>query len=435
MHTSFSPQSSSTRPLVKTGIIIVLAAFAIFFAWSALAPLDEGIPVPGVVAIDTKRKTIQHLSGGVVSKVYVKEGQVVGKGALLLEIDAGQARSDYLQARHRYLGLRATESRLLAKKAGREQIVFHPDLLAESADPAVRAHLAIQEQLHRNDLQALSSDLAALGESIRSQRDAAAGLQAQLASRKEQLALLTEQLSGLRKLAEEGYAPRNQLLEMERQRTDLQAVTAQLAASLHQTRAAIAELTLRKQQKRQESQRDVDVQLAEIQQEIQADKSRLDSSVLQLSRTRITSPVAGAVVGLVNQTVGGVIPAGARIMDIVPADELLLVEANVPPQHANQIKAGQVALVRFTSFADQPQLTLEGRVLSTSADQLINSTTNQPYFLTRIQITPEGMKQLGHRRLLAGMPAEVLIRTGERTLLEYLAQPLLKRMNQAMKEQ
>ncbi|MDC7709697.1 HlyD family type I secretion periplasmic adaptor subunit [Vogesella indigofera] len=435
MHTSASTQTTSTRPLVKTGIVIVLAALAIFFAWSALAPLDEGIPVPGVVAIDTKRKTIQHLSGGVVSKVYVKEGQVVAKGALLLEIDAGQARSDYLQARHRYLGLRATESRLLAKKAGREQIAFHPDLLAESADPAVHAHLVIQKQLHHNDLQSLNSDLAALDESIRSQGDSAAGLQAQLVSRKEQLGLLTEQLVGLHKLTEEGYAPRNQLLEMERQRTELQAVTAQLIASLHQTRAAISELNLRKQQKRQESQRDVDVQLAQIQQEILADKSKLDSSTIQLSRTRITSPVAGAVVGLVNQTIGGVIPAGARIMDIVPADEQLLFEANVPPQHANQVKTGQLALVRFTSFTDQPQLTLAGRVLSTSADQLINSATNQPYFLTRIQITPEGMKQLGHRRLLAGMPAEVLIRTGERTLLAYLMEPLLKRMNQAMKEQ
>lgn len=421
-------------PIIKSGVLIVLLALAAFTAWATLAPLDEGVPAPGVVSIDTKRKTIQHLTGGVISKVHVKEGQQVRAGDALIDIDDGPAQADYLRARDRYIGLRLTEARLLAQKAGLGHIRFPADLAADAANPVLSKHMAIQTQLFNNERLALDSELAALDESIRSQRELATGYRQQLANRKEQLALLDEQLKGLRQLALEGYAPRNQVLEMERQRADIQAAQAQLLASLNQTQATIAEWQMRKQQKQQETLRNANALLAEIQKDIEADKSRLAAAKTQLARTQMTSPVAGAVVGLANQTVGGVIPPGARIMDIVPADEALLVEANVPPQHISRIKPQQLARVHFTTFSDQPQLSVEGKVLSVSADQLSNPATGLPYFLVRVQITEAGMQQLGQRKLQAGMPVELLIRTGERTLLAYMMQPLLGRLNQAMKE-
>lgn len=427
-------QRQAHAPVIKAGALIVLAAITAFFAWATLAPLDEGVPAPGVVSIDTKRKTIQHLTGGVIRQVHVKEGQQVRAGDALIDIDDVPAQADYLRARDRYIGLRLTEARLLSQKAGLDHIRFPADLANDAANPVLQKHMAIQTQLFGNEQQALASELAALDENIRSQRELADGYRQQLASRKEQLALLDEQLKGLRQLAEEGYAPRNQVLELARQRADLQAAQSQLLASLNQTQASIAEWQWRKQQRRQETLRNTHALLAEIQKDIEADKSRLAATATQLARTRLTSPVAGAVVGLANQTVGGVITPGARIMDIVPADEALLIEANVPPQHISRIRPQQLARVHFTTFTDQPQLSVEGRVLSVSADQLTNTATGLPYFLVRVQITAEGMKQLGHRKLQAGMPAELLIRTGERTLLEYMLQPLLGRLNQAMKE-
>ena len=428
------PKSDISRT-VRFGALLLLAGLLGFLLWAVLAPLDAGVPAPGVVMVDTKRKTIQHLTGGLIEKVAVREGQEVTAGDLLIKLNDAQARADFEGVRQRYLSLRALEDRLVAEQAGLPAVVFHADVVAGKDDPLINQHLRIQEQLLVSRRQALKSELAAIGEAQQAQEEAAKGYAAQLVSRGQQSAYIREERDGLRDLVKEGYAPRNKLLELERLAAELDATTSDLRANLARAKRSAAELSLRKIQREQEYRKEVDTQLAEVRREVSADEIRYKAAREALERTEIRAPVSGAVIGIATQTVGGVIPAATRIMDVVPRDEALMLEAHIPPQLIDRVKVGQFADVRFSNFSQAPQLVVEGRLESLSADLLTDPVTNMSYFLGRIAVTPAGLQTLGPHRLQPGMPVEIVIKTGERSLLEYLLHPLTRRLAQSMKEE
>lgn len=420
---------------VTVGGWILLIGFGGFMLWAIFAPLDEGVPAMGTVMVDTKRKTIQHLTGGLIEQVLVREGQRVNAGDVLIKLDEAQARAEYESARQRYLSLRATEDRLLAEQTGQKNISFHPDVMAEKGDPIIYQHIQTQEHLLNSRRQALRSELESMDEAILAQKEAANGFTAQLASRKEQMSYLHEERAGLRDLVKDGYAPRNKLLEMERLAADIAATISELQANLAKAKRSAAELSLRKKQREQEFRREVDTHLAEVRREVSADEERFKATRDALARTEIKAPVSGAVTGIANQTIGGVIPQGARIMDIIPHDEALMLEAQVPPHLIDRVRIGQFADIRFSNFSLTPQLVVEGQLISISADLLTDPATNISYYLARITVTPDGLKSLGNRQLQPGMPAEIVIKSGERSLLTYLLQPLTRRIAQAMKEE
>lgn len=428
------PRSDISRT-VRVGGTLLLAGLVGFLLWAIFAPLDSGVPAQGLVMVDTKRKTIQHLTGGLIEKVMVREGQEVKVGDLLIKLDDGQARADYEAVRQRYLSLRAFEDRLLAEQGELAEIRFHPDVLAGKDDPLINQHMQTQERLLVSRRLALKSEIGALTEAMRSQEEAAKGFAAQLESRKQQSAFINEEREGLRDLVKEGYAPRNKLLEVERLAADIDATTSDLRANLARAKRSAAELALRKIQREQEYRKEVATQLAEVRREVSADEERYKAARDALGRTAIKAPVDGAVIGIANQTVGGVIPAGTRIMDIVPRDEALMLEAHIPPHLIDRVRVGQLADVRFSNFSQAPQLYVEGKLLSVSADLLTDPATNISYFLGRIAVTPDGLKTLGEHRLQPGMPVEIVIKTGERSLLEYLLHPLSRRLARAMKEE
>ena len=428
------PQSDISRT-VRVGGMLLLAGLLGFLLWAIFAPLDSGVPAQGVVMVNTKRKTIQHLTGGLIDKVMVREGQEVKAGQLLIELDDGQVRADYEGIRQRYLSLRAFEDRLLAEQGELAEISFHPDVLVGKNDPLINQHMQTQERLLVSRRLALKSEIGALTEAMRSQEEAAKGFSAQLESRKQQSVFINEEREGLRDLVKEGYAPRNKLLEVERLAADIDATTSDLRANLARAKRSAAELALRKIQREQEYRKEVATQLAEVRREVSADEERYKAALEALGRTEIKAPVDGAVIGIANQTVGGVIPAGTRIMDIVPRDEALMLEAHIPPHLIDRVKVGQLADIRFSNFSQAPQLYVEGKLLSVSADLLTDPATNISYFLVRIAVTPDGLKTLGEHRLQPGMPVEIVIKTGERSLLEYLLHPLTRRIAQSMKEE
>ena len=238
----------------------------------------------------------------------------------------------------------------------------------------------------------------------------------------------------MRNLVDEGYAPRNKQWEQERMSFQLQSSIAELRANIAKAEGAIAEIKMHRQQRVSEARKEVDSQLADVQREVSADAEKFHETREELERTRIRAPVSGSVIGIAMQTVGGVIPPGARLMDIVPKDEALVLEARLPPHLVDKISAGQPADVRFQGFINTPELAVEGKLLSVSADLLSDSVTNESYYLARIIVTPEGLKQLGGRHLQPGMPVQVVIKTGERSMLKYIFDPIIKRMNWAMKE-
>lgn len=430
------PTTTDTGRATRIGLWALALGFGGFVLWAALAPLDEGVPSQGLVSIDTKRKPVQHLSGGIVKEVLVREGQAVKEGQVLVKLDEAVARANFESVRQRYLGLRAMEGRLLAEQAGLAKISYHPDLQAAATDPLIRQQMATQEQLFLSRRSALRADLQAIEESIQGQQALLQAYDGMLANRREQLLLLNEELANTRGLVREGYAPRNRQLELERMVAESNSAVAELLGNSARGRQAIAEMRQRAIARRQEYRKEVETQLADVTREVLADAEKFVAVKSDLERTEIRSPAAGQVVGLAVQTVGGVIQAGQKLMDVVPENEPLLLEARVAPHLIDKVHAGLPADVRFSAFAHSPQLVVQGKVESISADLLTDPQNPQvAYYLARVSVTPEGLKALGRRQMQPGMPVEVIIKTGERSLLTYLLHPLSRRLAASMKEE
>jgi len=428
---------ADTRSVIRLGIWTLIVGFGAFLIWAAFAPLDEGVPVSAVVSIETKRKTIQHLSGGIVEKVVVREGQQVKAGDLLVELNEGSTRANFEAIRQNYMAQRAAESRLLAEVSGHAKIDFHADLKVAEKDPVIQQHITTQTQLFEARKAALASELAAIKENIAALNAQLAGIDQQLQSRKLQADKQAEQLKNLRELANEGYAPKNTVLQMEQTQAELRAMLADLKANRLKTQRAIAEMSMREAQRKQEALKESASQLAEVRKEVQAGREKLEASGDELARVKITAPVDGQVVNISIASVGGVVTPGQKLMDIVPDSEGVLLDAKIQPQMVDRVRPGDQADIRFSAFAHSPQLVVEAVIKSISKDAVTETTAmgNVAYYTARVQITPEGLIQLGEHHLQAGMPAEVLIKTGERSLLTYLLHPLMKRVAGAMTEE
>ena len=426
---------ANTSQAARMGLKVLALSLGVFLLWAAFAPLDEGVPAAGVVAIDTKRKAVQHLSGGIVKEVLVREGDKVKDGQVVIKLDAAVAKANFEAVRQRYLGLRASQGRLLAEQSNALRISFHPDLIAASQDPLIAVQMQTQVQLFASRKAALQSDLQSIQENTIGQRAMLEAHKAMLASRQTQRALLQEELQNTRDLVKDGYAPRNRQLELERQSAELSALASELTGNLQRTQSAIAELQQRAQSRQQEYRKEVESQLADTTREVQSDAEKFIAAKADLDRTDIIAPSAGQVVGLAVQTVGGVIQPGQKIMDIVPFGQALLLEARIEPHLIDKVKAGLPTDVRFSAFSHAPQLVVAAQVVSVSGDALTDQQSGIAFYLARIQVTPEGMNTLGARQMQPGMPAEVVIKTGERSLLTYLLNPLTKRVAASMKEE
>ena len=428
--------SSDTRAVARTGLWILGLGFGGFVLWAGLAPLDEGVPTMGMVALDTKRKTVQHLSGGIVKEVLVQEGQQVKEGQALLRLDGAVAKANFEAVRQRYLGFRAMQSRLFAEQAGQGVINFHPDVKAALNDPLIQQQVSTQQQLIQARRAALAADLQGIEESMQGLKEQLGSYQNILVQRRSQLALLTEELTNTRSMVKEGYAPRNRQLELERMVAESNAAIADLTGNSLRVTRQVAELGQRSLARKQEYRKEIESQLADVTREVQSDAEKFVAVTADLNRMEIKAPANGQVVGLSVQTVGAVLQPGQKLLDVVPDQQTLLLEAHIPPHLIDKVQTGLMADIRFNAFAHSPQLVVDGKVLSVSGDLL--SDPQQPqfsYYLARVQVTPSGMKTLGARQMQPGMPAEIVIKTGERSLLTYLLHPLTKRMAASMKEE
>ncbi|MFM8610867.1 MAG: HlyD family type I secretion periplasmic adaptor subunit [Burkholderiaceae bacterium] len=419
----------------RIGMIALAVGFGGFLLWAGFAPLDEGVPAQALVSIDTKRKPVQHLSGGILKEVLVREGDVVKDEQVVARLEPAVTKANYEASRQRYFGLRAIEGRLLAEQGGGTRISWHPDLQEGGKDPQIRAQMQTQEQLLQARQAALAADLAAINESIRAQQSQIETLRGMLELRKQQFNLLSEQLKNIRGLVAEGYAPRNQQLDLERAVAESMAAQTDLQGGMVRAQSAISELRQRAIARQQEYRKEVETQRADVTREVQAEAEKYAALQLDLQRVDIKATAAGQVVGLAVQASGSVISPGFKLMDIVPKDEALLLEAKIPPHVIDRVRAGLPVDIRFSTFSHTPTLVVDGEVVSVSGDMLTEPQTNAMYYLARVKVTAEGLKKLGARQMQPGMPAEVVVRTGERSMLTYLLSPLVRRVAASMKEE
>ena len=425
-----------TRRIMRSGLITLAVMFTLFIGWSALAPLAEGVPSLGMVVIDTKRKPVQHLQGGRVDTVLVKEGQVVNAHDVLIRLDNKVATANFESARQEFFSLRASEGRLLAEQSGAAEITFDPELLATAQqDPQIAAQLAVQRQLMKSRRESLKAQTDALNNKIAAETARIKSFEQAQRSSEIQTRLVSEELNALLPMVKEGYASRNQQIELEMNLSRAQSALADAIASARSSQEAVEEARAQISTLRSEYSKEVENTMAQVRRDVRAAEERYRAASGELEATVIRAPVAGQVVGIVAQAKGAVIHPGEKIMDIVPGDEGLLIEAKVPPYLIDRVAPGQPADIRFTNFAHSPTLVVEGRIKTISTDVLADEQSKLTYYLARVQVTEDGLRNLGNRKLQPGMQPEVIFRTGSRTLLNYLLHPLIKRLASSMVEE
>ncbi|MCC2596151.1 HlyD family type I secretion periplasmic adaptor subunit [Pusillimonas sp. MFBS29] len=424
-----------TAPL-RWGLAVLLIGFGGFAAWAALAPLDAGVPANATVQVFGNRKSVQHLEGGTVEEILVREGDKVKQDQVLIRLNDTRAVAEQGVISSQYILAMASEARLLAERDGLPEIRYDPAFTERfKDDPRYISATGTQDLLFQTRREALEGEITILKENLNGAEQQLKGLAQVQANRKSQISFIQRELKGVRQLAKEGYLPRNRMFELERDAAQLQAALSGDVVEESRTRNQVAELKLRILQRSQDYQKEVQSQLSEVQKEASALSDRLAALDYTVRETKIRAPIDGYVQDLSVHTVGGVIRPGTQVMEVIPMDHSYIVQAQVPVQAIDKIHAGLDVEITFPAFNHAQTPNIPGKVMTVSADSLINETTKMPYYLAQVNVTPKGMEMLEGNAIRPGMPASVLIRTGERTMLSYLLKPFLERLNKSFKEQ
>jgi protease secretion system membrane fusion protein len=428
--------NTDARAYSRLGWLIVLAGFGGFLLWALLAPLDKGVPLSGTVAKESNRQAVQHLAGGTVQEILVRDGDVVKAGQVLVRMNAVMAKSAVEMTESQYLTARTTEARLTAERDGLKKVVFPAELEKRRNEPRVRELMSLQEALFSSRQGSLQNELASLDENIAGLKLQINGLEQARESKKEQVAILKEQLVGMRDLAKEGYVARNRLLDLERTYAELNGSISEDIGNIGRSQRQVVELTLRRAQRIQDYQKEVRTQLTEVQKEAEAQFARLQAQQFELSNVEVRAPADGTVVGLAVFTNGGVISPGFRLMDIVPSDDPLVVEGQLPVNLVDKVHNGLPVELMFSAFNTNKTPHIEGEVVQVSADRSIEERTGMPYYVVRVKVTEEGKKKIAQHKLAIrpGMPVELFVKTGERTMMNYLIKPIVDRAQSSMSE-
>ena len=411
------------RPVRNIGVIIMIVTFGILGTWGYLAPIDSAALAPGYVTVKSHRKTVQHLDGGIVSKLLAKDGDVVQEGDVLIILEGTEAKAQLEIIRGQHITLSAQMARLIAERDQKNQISF-PDELQDLSDPHVVEARQGENQIfiarrsaHQGEISVLNQRITQLGEKIK-------GLKGQRSSKQELMKSYGEEIHDQKELLAKGFADKLRLRDIERNNAMVTGEVAALTSEIAGNEIQIGETKLQVLQLQKQFQEEVAGKLGEVQAQLYDVTQRLVATRDKVARTEIRSPATGRVLGLSVHNVGGVISPGKPILDIVPQTEELIIDAQVSPIDIDRVSVGLLAQVRFSAFKQALTPKMQGKVIDLSADRLIDEKTGRPYYLAQIELTPDSYGKLGEMELLPGMPAEVLINTGERTVFEYLMQPI-----------
>ena len=421
----------------KLGWWIVLLGVGSFLLWAFWAPLDKGVPLSGTVAKESNRQAVQHLTGGTVDAILVREGDTVKAGQVLVRMNGVQARSQSDITRAQYFNARGAEARLRAELETKKTITPPAALAPYKADPRVAAVMALQAQLMASRQLALHSELAAMDENIAGLKIQTQGLQDSRDSKKQQMAILKEQLDNMRELAKDGYVARARLLEVERTYVQTSGMLSEDIGNIGRAQRQVLELSLRRTQRIQEYQKEVRTTLADTEREAEALAARMTALDYELANADVKAPVDGTVVGLNIFTRGGVVGPGFRMMDLVPSDDPLIVEGQLPVNLIDKVHAGLPVELIFSAFNANKTPHIPGEVMQVSADRTVDERTGNAFYRMKAKVTPAGARLIAAQKLdiRSGMPVELFVKTGERTMMSYLLKPVFDRAKTSMSEE
>lgn len=422
------------RPTFWFGVFVLFAFFVVGGGWAATAKLSGATIASGTVNPQGSRRTVQHLEGGVIREISVREGDVVERGQPLIHLEDIRARAEVDQLLSRIRSLAAQEARLKAERAGSDDVRFsHFSLHGNSA--AIRdvreqeINLLTTRTKHDESRQEiLKQRKSQLSRQIE-------GFKRQLTSVRKQHDLILEEISDVQGLFERGLERRPRLLALERAEAELIGTEGDLLSQIARTEEEIGEADLQAINMRISRLEEVDEALSRIQAErIEIESQYLDKAD-RFNRTIVTAPVAGTVIGLRFRTLGGVIRAGESILDIVPINEALVVEARISPSDIDDVRVGHSAYVMFPSYALRHLKRIDGEVISLSADVIEDERNGEKYFSAKVLVEREHLKNVAPDiELTPGLPAQVFIETEERTFLDYLLQPVILSFERSFRE-
>lgn len=433
-----APQETDSKPnlrgMVIVGFAITGAFFGLFGGWAAFAPLESAAIAPGIVSVDTNRKTIQHLEGGIVGEIRVREGAAVKAGQVLIRLDEIQPRASLELLLGRLMAAKALEARLIAERDDESGIEIPDELLSRGDDPKIAKIIHGQSRIFESRNAAINGQVAILGRRQAQLGEEINGLKNQIKAEEKQLALIGEEIADVEGLIRKGLARKPRLLSLKREAAEIEGSKGKNQAAVARSRQQIDETRLRIAELRTNRVNEVVQELREVQTELFDLTERMGAARDVLSRTEIRAPLDGTVVNLRVHTTGGVIAPGEPLLDIVPSDEPLVIEARVDPNDIDIVHPGLFAQVRLSAFSSRTMVPIDGRVVWVSADSLTDERTGQSYYLARVELTGDLAKVLEGASLYPGMAAEVMVVTGARTTLEYLVRPIAQSLNRAFRE-
>ncbi len=402
--------------------------------WAALANIAGAVVAPGVVVVGSGVKEVQHREGGIVAEIFVSNGDEVQAGDLLVELDDTQTRAGFNLVAGQLSALRARLDRLAAERDKLDTVTFRSSLMNNLSDPNVAEAVASQRGVFRARKATLQGQTAQLNEQLAQLNEQIVGLTAQRDAKVVEIELVTQELSDLRQLLRRDLVPRSRVTSAEREAVRLEGQRGDLVARIATSRGRIAEINTQILQIETEFQNQVLDEISEIQTEVVTLAERNVAADDELRRVDLRAPVDGVIHESIVSTVGGVVAPGATLMYVVPRSDELIVEARVSPIDVDDVAPGQPADVLFSGLPARETPRLHGSVKTVSADRITDEQTGEQYFQAQIALTEDQLSRLGDVELHIGMPADVFIQTGDRTVLNYLVKPLFDAANIAMTE-
>ncbi|KPF71327.1 hemolysin D [Bosea sp. AAP35] len=425
--------SSDHSLFTRLGFGAIILVFGGFGVWSALAPLDSAAVAPGRVAVEGERKPVQHLEGGIVREILVKDAQQVSEGDVLFRLDstAPRANSDLL-GKQMDAAL-ALEARLMSEREGHATVVFPPALLARAGTPELATIMAEQQRFLAERRRSLDNQIEIFQTRIEQNGNDADGRSRRLGSLKTQLQSFVAEMDSVSPLVEKGYFARNKFRALERERARLEGEIGALEGDIARLSQVAEEARVQMRQLRQRAQEEQTQALTEVRARLSdlREKRAVAEDVLQ--RLQVRAPRSGVVLNVKVTSLGAVIAPGATLAEVVPPMQGLILIARVSPLNVQNITPGQKAEIRLTSFSSKTD-PIFGIVETVSADAVVDERTRETFYQTRIVVDPANLPQEIAGKVVPGMPADILIITGERTLLTYLLAPLRNSVAKAMRD-
>jgi HlyD family secretion protein len=416
---------------VRTGMWVVFGFFVVFVGWAALARVDAAVTARGKIIVSGDRQQVQNKTGGVIKKVLVHEGDLVTKGQVLVELAGDESQASTESYTAQYISLKAQEARLIAEEIGAATFAEPAEFAKYTgADRAlVDQAMQVQRRAMQARRQSLGAQLSVLAQQEAQSRETIRGTQERIDANQKQQKLTNDELSGVKSLNEKGYAPTTRVRSLESSLAGLEGDNGALRANIAQANATISESQMRAVTLRRQSDQDIVTELRDTQSKLSNILPMLGAAKTEFDRTQIRAPVTGKVMGLITTTEGAVLTPGEKVMDVVPEYAPLVIEAYVSPQDGDDIRAGQVAQIRFTSMHERDMPEMTGKVLDVSGDSFQDQKTGESFYKARVEVSRDSLAKIAQLRgrndvVRPGLPVEVVVPTRKRTVLGYLFEPI-----------